>query len=463
MVTIVVNRTNDGAGAVAIDVSGDRKSRRTNDRSDDRSNDRTLGGTSDWLSAADAAARLGVSRQTLYAYVSRGHLRAHQDPVTLRSRYRRSEVEHLAARHAAARQPKRVAGQALDWGLPVLSSALTLIHQGRPYYRGRDVLAWAETASLEDTASLLWSFDAADAFGDPWPSIDTRIAALLKRCARQPQPQRLLSAWGLFPAAATPDGSTAAEAGGLVRRMALAGTLRAAPRRGRSPVPVHQQLRHAWQLPPSCDGALRQALVLCADHELNPSSFTARCVAATGADLAACVSAGLAALSGPRHGGVTGRVEALWPHVESTPATRRSLTRWLGEQGEGRQDRTAARLGVPGFGHPLYPDGDPRAHALLTLLPRNARRERFVSLVQDLTGQLPALDFGLVALCRSLGAPPGAAFTLFAVARTVGWIAHALEQREDGQLIRPRAAYTGLPPPEAPPPAVPTGRRLVRR
>jgi citrate synthase len=440
MVRMMVN----GAGDVATDVTSDR--------------------TSDWLSAADAAARLGVSRQTLYAYVSRGHLRAHQDAPSLRSRYRSSEVEQLATRHAAARQPKRVAGQALDWGLPVLSSALTLI------YRGHDVLAWAETASLEDTAALLWSLDVAEAFGPCWPSVGTGLATRLKPCAALPLPQRLLAAWGLLQGAPASAGTVAIEAGGLVRRLAVAGTLGAAPGRTQQTLPIHQHLCQAWRLPPACSDALRQALVLCADHELNPSSFTARCVAATGADLAACVTAGLSALSGPRHGGITGHVEALWPRIESALETRRTWTHWI--QGQ----RAAARKGtgpslrgagpetvVPGFGHTLYPDGDPRARALLALLPRHARRERFVSLVQDLTGQPPALDFGLVALCRSLGAPPGAAFTLFAVARTVGWIAHALEQREDGQLIRPRAAYTGLRPSTPPAPATVTGPRVVRR
>lgn len=418
---------------------------------------------SEWMTASEAATRLGVSRQTLYAYVSRGRLRAHAQPGRRTRLYRRSDVERLAGVHAAARQPRRVAEKALDWGLPVLTSKLTLIDQGRFFYRGHDAVALADTATLEDVAQLLWDLPGEQAFGATPPTLDATTRAGLRRCAALPQPQRLLAALGLLLQAPLPDGDMAAQAGTLLRRVAVAATLQP-PAPGGARAPLHQQLCQAWRLPPSAADALRRALVLCADHELNASSFTARCVAATGAGLDACVLAGLSALSGPRHGGMTARVEALWPTGDERPAAqRRRLQRLIEQRLADRQARGLPRIAgdlVPGFGHPLYPDGDPRAKALLALLLPDPARDRHAALVQELGGQPPALDFALVALRRSLGAPEGAAFVLFALARTVGWIAHALEQRADGQLIRPRAAYGGERPPSA---ETPMRGRVIRR
>lgn len=420
----------------------------------------------EWMTAADAAARLGVSRQTLYAYVSRGHLRAHKTGSGTTRRYRRSDVERLVARHAAARQPRQAAGQTLDWGLPVLQSQLTLIDRGRLSYRGQDAVTWSLTATLEDTAALLWGCDAGHAFSRPCPRVPAAVRAAWRRHADQPLPGRLLADWTALLPVPVVDGPRPAQAGSLLRLMGLACTQGADAARTASR-PLHQQLRRAWQLDAAADDTLRRALVLCADHELNASSFTARCVAATGAGLDACVTAGLAALSGPRHGGMTGRVEALWPQVQRATGSARTLRRALADEVQRRlaqrRQRGLGRVAgdlIAGFGHPLYPDGDPRARALLDLLPPQAARDRFVQIVQDLTGQPPALDFALVALRRSLGAPDGAAFVLFALARTAGWIAHAIEQQDSGLLIRPRAAYTG-PPPERP--AAPPRGRVVRR
>lgn len=233
----------------------------------------------------------------------------------------------------------------------------------------------------------------------------------------------------------------------LVQAMALAATGRAPASPG---TPLHEQLAAAWHVPAGRAGELRRALVLAADHELNASSFTARCVAGTGADAAAAMTAALAALSGPRHGAMSLALESLWPQLEAASRTTASLKRWLAGQGR-----------VPGFGHTLYPQGDPRARALLAALPSDRARERLVQAVQRSTGHAPNLDFGLVALMRDLGAPPGAAFAVFAVARSIGWLAHVFEQRASGALIRPRAAYVGPRP--QPTGAAPAAGRVIRR
>jgi citrate synthase len=172
---------------------------------------------------------------------------------------------------------------------------------------------------------------------------------------------------------------------------------------------------------------------LLADHELNASTFAARVAASTGASLSAAVLAGLAALSGPYHGGMAERVEA-----------------FAGEAARLGPAKAIARRGgaVPGFGHALYPDGDPRAEALLAVIETPPALAELRKVAEAETGQRANVDFALVAMRQTLGLPAEAPFALFAAARTAGWLAHAIEQIETGALIRPRARYVG-PPPEA--------------
>jgi citrate synthase len=201
---------------------------------------------------------------------------------------------------------------------------------------------------------------------------------------------------------------------------------------------IAQTLQQAW-LPDQAWAAdwLNMALVLCADHELNVSSFTARCVASAGATPYGVVLAGLAALQGSKHGGHTERVEALLREAEGGAETAVVSRMRRGES-------------IPGFGHRLYPDGDPRGRLLLETVQARLGEQPVVKLAQALetavfqtTGQLPTIDLGLVVMAQALGLPPGTALTLFALGRTVGWIGHAIEQYALDQLIRPRARYVG--------------------
>ncbi|TDT92600.1 citrate synthase [Azorhizobium sp. AG788] len=388
------------------------------------------------IGAEEAARRLGVSRQTLYAYVSRGLLKAHPDEDPRRSFYLAEEVDRLARARRRGRRPKEIARSTLDWGMPVLESALTLIEGGRLYFRGRDATELAESATLEEVAALLWQVPLEIAFPTVLPPASPAFEALLPLMADRPASESLLP---LFAALAD-DAATAAwradrdaEARGcgtLVRQLAAA-----ALRRPTGAQPLYLQMAEAYGLSEAGAQLVRRALVLCADHELNASGFSARCVASTGASLKAAVIGGLAALSGYRHGSTTARVEAFWSDLGTGDPTNRIRQRL--ERGED----------VPGFGHPLYPAGDIRAKALLGASVAGLDRGREIAArVEDLTGRPPSVDFALVAVRRALSLPEGTAFLLFALGRSVGWIAHAREQRETQALIRPRALYTGPRP-----------------
>jgi citrate synthase len=387
------------------------------------------------IDAAEAVALLGVGRATLYAYVSRGQIRAEPDPADPRRRlYRRADIDGLRQRKARGRRPEQVAEATLDWGLPVLDSGVSLIADGRLFYRGRDAVQLAREATLEATARLLWDCGPIDPFDAPPPPMPAAWLPVLPPLAGLAPIDRAQALLALVPPALPSWRRTAArlwpEAAALVR-LIVAAALGRAP----SALPVHAMLGQAWGLDRAGADKLRAALVLSADHELNASTFTVRCIASTGAALPAALQGGLAALSGPRHGGMIRRVEMLFDEVARDGDPERLIA---GRVGRGDS--------VPGFGHPLYPAGDPRGAALLALAEPAALTLGLVRAVADLTGQGPTLDVGLVALARQLGLPAGAAAALFAIGRTAGWLAHALEQAAQNRLIRPRARYTGPMP-----------------
>ncbi|RZI40887.1 helix-turn-helix domain-containing protein [Herbaspirillum sp. HC18] len=389
-----------------------------------------------YMDAAQAAEALGVRRETLYAYVSRGLIRSRDGDGKRSRKYHALDIERLAARKSRSRKPKLVAQATLDWGLPVMESALTLIEDGRLYYRGWNALELAQSSSLEDVARLLWGCAAGHAFParEAMPSLHWRQT--LRALADQSPLVRCEALFAQGRSEVEPgeeDHAAMMNACMHLLRLLTASMLGTEP----SADPIHVQCREKWRLDSKDADTIRMALVVCADHELNASSFTARCIASTGANIGAAILGGLAALSGPWHGGFTERVETLFDELEASRSVARAL--------KARVDRGVI---VPGFGHPLYPDGDPRAKAILTHLPRNKTLDTIIATVEKLTGLKPTIDFALVAARRSLGLPRGSAFALFAISRTTGWIAHALEQRGQKRLIRPRANYTGPKPVE---------------
>ncbi|OFX05054.1 MAG: hypothetical protein A3D94_19180 [Alphaproteobacteria bacterium RIFCSPHIGHO2_12_FULL_66_14] len=394
------------------------------------------------LTSREASRRLGVSAATLYAYVSRGLLRSEAVDGSRERRYRADDVVRLKRRRDVGRKAESIANHALDFGTPVLESSLTLIEDNRLYYRGVDAAGLARTASLEDVARLLWNCDDRPFASDNLPPMTTALRrAWLAAATLSPVDRCLI----LLPAAAAldhpswvEDRAPMLETGVRVLRLLTA----AVTARPLSPLPVHEQLAASWKVPPEHAHLLRAALVLSADHEFNASAFAARVVASTGANLYGAATAGLAALNGPRHGGLTRRVSALFDELKRTTDLDADLARLL-----------RARVYIPGFGHQLYPDGDVRAVTLFALLretipdsPELAFAERLAATVERLIGRKANIDYTTVTVERVLGLPKDSALALFLLGRTVGWIAHALEQAAHGALIRPRARYTGPRP-----------------
>jgi len=395
----------------------------------------------EWLSSKEAARRLGVSSATLYAYVSRGLLRSEGSNGQRERRYSADDVAGLKRRRDVGRKASSIAANALDFGTPVLESSLTLIEQGRLYYRGWDATELARGSSLERVAQLLWQCDERRFDDKNLPSMSNTLRQAWQAAASLAPVDRCLL---LLPAAARWDHPSWVEDRGamletgvrILRLLTAAVTLEPL-----SALPVHEQLAAAWTVPADKAPLIRAALVLSADHEFNASTFAARVVASTGANLHGSVIGGLAAINGPRHGGLTRRVTTLFDSLKAEPDLEATLRQRLAEGHD-----------LPGFGHPLYPDGDVRAATLLEMLretvanaPEAAFARRVAEAGEHLTGRKPNLDFATVTIERVLGLPQDSALAMFLLGRTVGWIAHAIEQ-SDGSLIRPRARYTGPRP-----------------
>ncbi len=386
-----------------------------------------------WLTAAQALGVLGVRPQTLYANVSRRRIRARPDPKDpRRSLYHEADVRKLARARSGTRRAERVAAGTIQWGDPILSSAVSTVAHGRLWYRGRDAVALAETQTLEEVTSLLWE---ADSFSLSAPARRRTRGRRCKPGAAATPTDSLLPR--LFVALASRAGTDSPSHGRAlsVLRAEAAGVLSTLveavigpPDRG----PVHERLAAAWRCGRAAD-VLRRAVVLLADHELNASTLAARVTVSTGASLASGVLAGLATLSGPLHGRASQGVFELI-RAGQRQGMQASVRDWL------LQGRP-----LSGFGHPLYPDGDARAKALLARFPVPIEYRELRAAVEELAGELPNIDFALAAVTAAYRLPMHAPLAVFALARGVGWLAHMLEQVATGHLIRPRARYTGPP------------------
>ncbi|MDF9428195.1 citrate synthase [Cupriavidus gilardii] len=374
-----------------------------------------------WISMNEACSRLGVRPQTIYAYVSRGKVEVMSDPAdTRRSLYRAEDIAALARRKQAGRKHETLAANTLFGAEPSIPTAISTFVRERLYYRGQDAVALAATATIEEVARLLWDAEQPVDFSST---------------ARAGKPGRVAAFRTLATLAATGHSTHGRmthvlhlEAQSLVGK--LANAFGAQPGQH----PLHLRFAQGWKQPSKAGELLRTAMVLLVDHELTSSAFAARIAASTGASLPACLLAGLTTLSGPLHGDASGRVRALFNEAE--------------RQGE---DQVIAHylstgMPLPGFGHHLYPEGDPRAATLLAMFEPPKTIARLIGKASGLTGLQPNLDVALAALVAHCGLPDDAAFAMFATARSIGLLAHSLEQLGVGQVIRPRGRYVGVMP-----------------
>ncbi len=395
-----------------------------------------------YLSAREASAELAISQATLYAYVSRGLIRSEPSSDSRSHRYRAEDVRGLKERRAPSPEPRGLRN--FDADLPVMDSAIATITEDGPIYRGVNCIDLAEKDTLEHAATLLWDVTGVDPFAsDNCPHVSDEMRGVAE-AARDAAPIDRTIAVLALAASADPRAFTRAAdgralVGGRILRLVIATMLN----RASSAKPLHLQIARAWA--PDHKHApdlIRRALVLLAEHELNASTFTVRCAASTGLNLYDAMIAGLVALKGPRHGGA-GVLAA-------------QLVKTLAEGDVALVIRERVALGerFAGFGHGVYKHGDPRARALLDALARAGAAERLTreipERIAEATGEFVNIDYALAVLVHTLGMPPGNELVLFAMSRTVGWIAHACEQLRHGGLIRPRARYIGPAPGRSP-------------
>ncbi len=398
-----------------------------------------------WLTSREASQRLGVKLATLYAYASRGLITSLGGDTTRGRRYASEDVERLRARHAARSGHGPVAAGALRFGEPVLETRISDVGSEGPRYRGHLATELCRRGvSFERVAELLWTGSLPDVAAEPAVQLvcDTaRLWPLLQGRAALPKMSLVLGALALRD----DDRHGATDAAEFARARALfhwlARAPAAKPEREKAPQSVaHTVLGSLLRKPTRAQLAnVDRALVLCAEHELNASAFAARIAASAGADLYACLGVALNTLSGSAHGGMCDRVEALISAIGSKARAAHTVNEWLarGEQ-------------VPGFGHPLYTVGDPRGALLIELARAHGARNdpartafALLEAMQRGGHPAPTLDAGLVTLCHCLELPRGSAAILFALGRSAGWVAHTLEQRAAGYVLRPRARYIG--------------------
>ena len=400
-----------------------------------------------FLTAAEAARRLGVKPATLYAYVSRGVLSRGKAADGRASLFNADEVERLARRG----RPRRAPGVADI----TVESAITEITGDRLRYRGQDVTRLAVSRTFEEVAELLWSGEFRSP-REPWRARPAALAA--GRAAQAALPAGTLPLERLqviVPAMAATDplrlqlDPAAVLAAG---RSIIAGMVDCLPPKGRPSGPGEPVAERLWsrlcdhRASPGLLRAVSAALVLMADHELAASTLAARAAASVRADPYAVVGTGLGAVSGALHGGASLGAETLMAAASDPDDVPRVVAELL-RRGEK----------VPGFGHFVYRGGDPRATVLLDLVRHAAPKSGQLAVAEAVLAEVrhkslpePNIDFAIATLARVAGLVRGAGEAIFAVARTAGWIAHALEAYAGPGPLRPRAVYTGRPPADEP-------------
>ncbi|SEN84197.1 citrate synthase [Actinacidiphila rubida] len=404
------------------------------------------------ISTREAARRLGVKPETLYAYVSRGLLGSRRVQGGRGSTFDPAEVAALARRGRPASGTE--ASPAADAGIGRVRTGITLIAGDRYYFRGVDATELAAAYSFEEVAEWLWTgllrrgvrFEAPP---QPLAAARRAAAALPADCGLMDR----LRVAAIAAAAADPlrfdlaEGAVLGSARSLIPTLVDALPPAGPAQRGSGPIALRLWSRLTAR--PADDASLRvtdAALALLIDHDLAASTLAARVAASARAHPYAVVSAGLGALDGPLHGQVSGLVHRMLAEVVERGSAGPVVAEYL-----------RAGLRVPGLGHRLYQGDDPRARLLFRLLEEVPEAAAPLAAARDVAAtvarhspQHPNVDLALGTLSLSCGMPSEAGEIVFSVARTAGWIAHALEEYAERPLrMRPVGAYDG-PKPEQP-------------
>ena len=413
--------------------------------------DEGMKGEKDWVDAKTAASMLEIKRQTLYAYVSRGLVRSRGNPNKRGREYSLSDLKRIKVRSDARSGHHAVAASALRWGQPVLDSAITEITSSGPSYRGVLSAALAQEP-FEHTVQILWQADLIA------QNADKLLAALYPLCdlvsERMPPLMVLPLAMSLLRQSDDDrmlrGEHEVAQASRILRAIPIA----LASRYGKEAMKesaamscsvvansIARSLASCFRVKGTKRNlhAINTALVLIADHELNPSSFSSRITASVDGDLYACVISALSTLSGPRHGGVGAAIVDVIDDIGDSSHVAAYVKREL-----------SSATKIPGFSHPLYPDGDPRALPMFESVSgfRSKRLNTLTALCETMdlaVAAKPTVDMGLVAVSLALKLGRDGASGIFAAGRCVGWIAHAMEQRRSDFSLRPRARFIGKP------------------
>lgn len=341
-------------------------------------------------------------------------------------------------------------------GIVVAETAICSIDpdEGVLMYRGYDIAELAEHSSYEETALLLLEGELPTA---------EALAAFESELAERELPPETAEAVdrsasaapmdALRTAVSTLDGDGRPAATRLIATVPTMIARYHRRRRGLDPVAPDPSLSYAENFLAMLHGerpdersarAFDVAAILHAEHELNASTFTARVVAGTGADLTAAVVAAIAALGGPLHGGANAAATAMFERFGSAERA-----------GEEVRGMLARKETLSGLGHPLYRAYDPRALILKQLaedFSRDGGETDWYAIAEatertafDEKGLYPNVDLYSGPVYRYLGVPTELFTPLFAASRVAGWAAHVLEQQADNRIIRPSAAYAGAP------------------
>jgi citrate synthase len=407
----------------------------------------------DLMNREEVLAKLNIKAGTLYAYVSRGLIKTAPHDDGRKSLYLRSDVERVGSRKRG-REPRSAAAEAtMRWGEPVLCSAITQITPNGPLYRNRSAVELATSgASFESVALLLMTGIWQDNIGT-WPAIATPpdVMRLLDAYAHNVTKTDIGNILGMVSMALGMHGRGAAEIADasavpaarlVIQSMAgcigFLGPQRKFMERNAGESLAAFIIRAAGgKSSPEALRAMNGALTVLADNELAPATFAARVAASTNTDIFNCVATAIGSHVGFSTGTSTEKIETLLlpEKASGDVANRLDLVREYGAS-------------LFGFNHPLYPQGDARAGLILQLVrelkkptPRIRATLDFLTLAEDRLAAQPSVAIALVTLSRALSLPDGTATAIWIVGRTAGWVAHALEQRTQAFLLRPRAKY----------------------